>query len=53
MERVRNVPEVGNIDSLCTGIALDVVSADVGPAFELYAALNFFVFFCFAQHLSA
>ncbi len=42
---VRNVPEVGNIDSLCTGIALDVVSAGVGPAFDLYAALNFFVFF--------
>lgn len=40
-----NVPEVSNIDSLCTGIALDVVPASVGPAFDLYAALNFFVFF--------
>lgn len=42
-----NVPEVGNIGSLCTGIALDVVSAGVGPAFDFYAALNFFVFFDF------
>lgn len=48
-KRFENVPEVGNIDSLCTGIALDVVPAGVGPAFDLYAALNFFVFFLFSR----
>lgn len=42
-----NVPEVSNIESLCTGIAFDIVSAGVDPAFDLYAALNFFVFFLF------